>query len=1122
MATLQSPGVQVTVIDESFYTPAAPGTVPLIIVASAQDKTNSSGTGIAQGTTKANAGKVWTITSQRDLTDTFGTPKFYTDSSNNPVHGGELNEYGLQAAYSLLAVSSRAYIVRADMDLNQLTITGTIPVGQPVNGTFWLDTANSVFGINQWDATNKVFVNKTPIVIDDTNADTRLVPSTLTPKTTVGSIGDYAVVATSDNETQIWYKNSDNVWVKVGSNVETQFASNNSTSTWISNSWQTSFPVITSTGFSNFVNPALDLVINGTSVTIGNTSTTGIATSINSQLNSLKVGAKVNASGRLEIYSAATTNTNGAVTLAGTLLSSVGLSAGTYTAVTSTIARHTQVPQYGTTLAPSGSIYIKTTAPSRGANWVVKRYNSTSRAWQTNQAGIYDNGAAAIRALDSTGGKAITEGTLYVESNYDHGTGNTSDSQQLSNFKIYRRSALGNTTITGNSDITSFNLTSFTDTSVTYSFSMAESLAGSATPGVAKTIVVGDYPPNTATTNVVFGDDVVTAISAAGFTNITAELNSEGKLVISHNLGGEIYLTENNNSYPIISVLGFSEYDPNDISTTQNLYQGGFYDTFDLVASNWKPLVYEARSTQPSTEPANGTLWYGSNLTEVDIMYHNGNNWVGYKTAFPNTDSAGPIVSASEPTKQVGGHNGNFTLQDGDIWIDFSDSEAYGKNVYVYNGTTLKWVKQDVTDQETPNGWVFADARWGTSGTATAPASIASLLTSDYVDPDTPDPSQYPQGTRLWNLRRSGYNVKRYIANHIDINANSGINPRYGDAMATYNKNRWVTVSPNSSDGSGTFGRKAQRGFVVASLKSLIDTNSQIRDTDTLVFNLIACPGYPETIQNMIAFNGDRSYTAFVIGDTPFRLRPNGTDLANWGINAATATDNGEEGAVSYDEYMALFYPSGFTTDNSGNSIVVPPSHMMLRTFATSDQKSYQWFAPAGIRRGVVDNATSVGYILNGEFVATTLPTSIRDVMIQTAKVNPIATFNGVGIVNFGNLTRARTAGAGTSLDRINVARLVAYLRRQLDILSRPFLFEPNDKNTRTELKNATESLLVELVSQRALYDFIVVCDESNNTPARIDRNELWLDIAVEPVKSVEYIYIPLRLKKTGSIAAGI
>jgi phage tail sheath protein FI len=280
---------------------------------------------------------------------------------------------------------------------------------------------------------------------------------------------------------------------------------------------------------------------------------------------------------------------------------------------------------------------------------------------------------------------------------------------------------------------------------------------------------------------------------------------------------------------------------------------------------------------------------------------------------------------------------------------------------------------------------------------------------------------------------------------------------------------------------------------------------------------LIATPGYPELIQNMIALNVDRGLTAFVVGDTSMRLQPTGTAIQAYGLNTNGAFDNGDTGLVSYNEYMAVFYPSGFTNDLTGNNIVVPPSHMMLRTIALSDQQSYPWFAPAGIRRGVIDNATSVGYLQDGEFRSTALPQNVRDVMARS-KINPIATITGAGIINFGQYTRANAA---SSLDRINVARLVAYLRRQLDVLARPFLFEPNDKVTRNEIRNAVQNLLLELVGQRALYDFIVVCDESNNTPARIDRSELWVDVAIEPVKAVEFIYIPVRLVNTGDIKAG-
>lgn len=212
MATLESPGVQVQVIDESFYTPAAPGTVPMIFVASAQDKTNPSGS-IAQGTTAANAGKVWLITSQRDLTDTFGTPVFYTDASGNPQHGNELNEYGLQAAYSLLGASSRCYVVRAGVDLSSLLPTSSEPEGGPVAGTYWIDTGSSLFGVHEWNSETLKFTVKTPIVLDDGASSTEL--SAGVPTSSVGSIGDYCMVVTNANESTLYYKTGGNNWVNV-------------------------------------------------------------------------------------------------------------------------------------------------------------------------------------------------------------------------------------------------------------------------------------------------------------------------------------------------------------------------------------------------------------------------------------------------------------------------------------------------------------------------------------------------------------------------------------------------------------------------------------------------------------------------------------------------------------------------------------------------------------------------------------------------------------------------------------------------------------------------------------------------------------------------------------------
>jgi hypothetical protein len=1111
MATLQSPGVSVSIINESFYTPAAPGTVPLIFVASASNKKNPSGA-TAIGTKAANAGKVYLVTSQRDLTDTFGTPLFYTDASGNPIHGCELNEYGLQAAYILLGVSSAAYIARAPIDLSQLASQSSTPAGAVADGSYWADTADSLYGIFEWNQTKGAFTNKTPLVIDDSNASVAYDGNNSAPKSSFGLIGQYCVVLNqvAASEVHIFYKNSNANWVEVGGRGETNFASDSLNNDFASTVWSTSFPTAVGTAkpTSVVVSTGTTFTLNGVTVGVADGDTINtIAQKINNKFHTVDggggIGAK-NLNGALAIYVDAKLQSS--VTIGGStdILTALGFSAKAYTVPTVFVGPHTQYPDFSANA--SGSVYLKTTSPNAGAAWVVKQWSATAGAWNTVKSPVYSSVAAATYTFDKTGGGAnIPVGSVFVESNYDHGNNATTSSPIIANYKLYRRAAVSPTTITGAAKELSTGLTS------TSTFQIEATEPGSIGYLNTATITIG-----TGTNGL---DKLALGINNAGIPNVSATINeviadTSYSLTIKHATGGEIRFKDLNN---ILGTFGFIA---TGTGTTANFYEldatvepsGANYK-----ASNWKPLTFTASTTLPTTSPANGQLWYSSIVDQVDIMVHDGSKWKGYRNVFPATDPKGPIVGATKPTTQS---DGVTALANGDIWISLAGgTEMYGQEIYVYDGNSLAWVQQDVTDQTSPNGILFADARWSGAGDDVNPDSTAKLLTYDYVDPDAPDPAEYPRGMRLFNLRRSGFNIKKYVKNHININANEGKNLRYNNQdMANYNPNRWVSVSPNNADGSGTFGRHAQRSFVVAAFKATIDGNQAIRDTDTLTFNLIATPGYPEAIQNMISLNVDRGLTAFVVGDTSMRLEPTGTALAAYGLNSNGAFDNGDKGLVSYNEYMAVFYPSGYTNDLAGNYIVVPPSHMMLRTIAVSDQKSYPWFAPAGIRRGVVDNATSVGYLKDGEFRSTALPQSIRDVMAQKGKINPIATITGAGIINFGQYTRANAASA---LDRINVARLVAYLRRQLDVLARPFLFEPNDKITRNEIKNSVQKLLLELVGQRALYDFIVVCDESNNTPSRIDRSELWVDVAIEPVKAVEFIYIPVRLVNTGAIKAG-
>ena len=1074
---LSSPGVEVKVIDESFYTPAEPGTVPMIFVASAENKTNGAGTGTAPGTEAANVGKPYLITSQRDLVETFGEPKFYTDSNNNPIHGGELNEYGLQAAYSLLGVSNRAYVVRAGIDLSAITAQSEAPTSDPTDGTYWIDTASTLFGIFEWNGAaasttgGQSFTNKTPIVITDSTQVTGGAP-----KGSVGAKGDYAVVATT-TLFKTYYKNESGNWVEVGSN-----------------DWRASWAV-TQGSANPTTTSGESMTINGTTVTTAGTDADAAVTAINGAGIS-GITADKDSNGIVRIFS----NGPNVVLAAGssTLLASLGLTAGTYYAPELNIAPHTSVPEYGTddtTPRPTGSIWVKTTNPNKGAAWSIKVWNDSTKLWETKSASIYEDRQTAIFNLDKEGGGAnISADTVFVRYN------DAEASDLVANFKVYKRNSTGATTIT--SSIISTQLSSGTA-----QFTISESIKGSATLQSAVAIsvaVAGDADD---------AEDIANAINTSTLTNVSAEVDSANRIVIKHALGGEFRIADTSGH------LAEAGYATSGSGATTNLYDAPAGDsTHEWVATLWKVLSATNSATAPTALAADGTLWYNSIVDEADIMIHNGTTWVGYLDstspfyaagAADQTDPEGPIVSATEPTQQ----SDKTALKNGDIWINTANLDKYPE-IYKYSTAKGAWVQLDTSDQTTSDGVLFADARWGTAGANSKAGTIKELLTSNYLDPDAPDPALYPKGMLLFNLRRSGFNVKKFVRNHIDTNAK---NKRMGDAAMTgYYEHRWVTESANNADGSGRFGQSAQRAVVTQSLQAVVNSNDDIRDDESRIFNLIACPGYPELIGEMISLNYDRGLTAFVVGDSPATLTPDATSLNEWGTNVALAVEDNADGLVSRDEYLGVYYPWGFSSDNLGNNIVVPPSHMMLRTIALSDQVSFPWFAPAGTRRGGITNATATGYIDNeGEFVSIALNEGQRDTLYGIS-VNPITFITGAGLVAFGQKTRARNA---SSLDRVNVARLVIYLRGQLNKLAKPYIFEPNDKITRDEIKAAAESLMLELVGSRALYDYIVVCDETNNTPSRIDRNELYLDIAIEPVKAVEFIYIPLRLKNTGEIA---
>lgn len=299
----------------------------------------------------------------------------------------------------------------------------------------------------------------------------------------------------------------------------------------------------------------------------------------------------------------------------------------------------------------------------------------------------------------------------------------------------------------------------------------------------------------------------------------------------------------------------------------------------------------------------------------------------------------------------------------------------------------------------------------------------------------------------------------------------------------------------------------AKRVSIVTALQAAINSNTEVR-SEIYEYNLILCPGYPEVVDELVALSNTVNDEAFVIADTPATRTPEQT--AVWALTSARVSSMN----------VAYYYPWGLASNLDGKDVFVAPSGIAARTYAYSDNQSYVWFAPAGVRRGTVSGVAQVGYVTGTlgtatTFVETNLNQGQRDNLYEFFKnINPITFFPGRGLLVFGQKT---SYGAASALDRVNVVRLVMYMKRQLRKSAFPFLFEPNDKVTRDNIKAMADGFLNDILAKRGLYDFATLCDESNNTPDRIDRNELYLDVAIKPVKAVEFIYIPIRVLSTGA-----
>jgi len=241
-----------------------------------------------------------------------------------------------------------------------------------------------------------------------------------------------------------------------------------------------------------------------------------------------------------------------------------------------------------------------------------------------------------------------------------------------------------------------------------------------------------------------------------------------------------------------------------------------------------------------------------------------------------------------------------------------------------------------------------------------------------------------------------------------------------------------------------------------------------------------------ETRKDCIAFISPDDATA--------RSNPGNESISivNWfgAITDSTYYVSDSSYKYMYDRYNDVYRYVPLNGDIAG---------LCARTEATNDA----WWSPAGFNRGQIRNIVRLRYN----------PTSVSRDLLYKNSVNPVVTFPGQGTVLFGDKTGTKKPSA---FDRINVRRLFITLERAIASASRFSLFEFNDEFTRSQFRNLVIPYLRDVQARRGIIDFLVVCDGSNNTGDRIDRNEFWGDIYIKPNRSINFIQLNFVAVRTG------
>ena len=301
--------------------------------------------------------------------------------------------------------------------------------------------------------------------------------------------------------------------------------------------------------------------------------------------------------------------------------------------------------------------------------------------------------------------------------------------------------------------------------------------------------------------------------------------------------------------------------------------------------------------------------------------------------------------------------------------------------------------------------------------------------------------------------------------------------------------------------------------YVYNTWKRALDT---VADPEFVNMNILTAPGLTlESLTTHAVNVCEERADALALIDLPNVYIPSSEKYYSDKASRIGTTPNASATALKNRQidssYGCTFYPWVQARDEATSKLVwIPPTVAMMGVLASSERKSELWFAPAGFNRGGLSEGAA-GIPVVG--ISERLTSKNRDTLYD-ANINPIASFPSTGIVVFGQKTLQSRSSA---LDRINVRRLVIFMKKQISILATRILFEQNVQATWNRFTGLIEPFLANVKTRFGITDYRLILDETTTTPDLIDQNVLYAKIMIKPARAIEFIAIDFVIMSTGA-----